>query len=147
MTTLVGLDDDTIALVVDALPATALGQLCTLTHKWRGIIIPAAAERRVRRCRPAILAVMLPRIDSAAMDARNGGWLRALAAIELLITTVGDRPEHTWHADWLASNTPLAPGSIERLKCKFAWALELREDAWPREHAAAVTLLCACHAH
>lgn len=138
---------DLAAMVLDYLTVRDLVNLSMTCHEgvqtWR-VLIHASAQRRTQAATSVPDASLMPtnlglqrmsylrRVPSSAAD--GGGWLRALRCSEVLHSTVGPQPDHNWRTEWAGKN-------LERLGCKFAWALELREEGWTREHAEAFAIL------
>lgn len=156
--------DDLLLLILENLSALALVRVATTQRRWRALLCEAARRRALLRGEAVKQLVTAVPIITGLPKA---GWLRALTCVEALEASVGVRPDRCWRAEWETSSGPdstsdaegiiaapaddLAsqikssilsqPGAIERNVCKFAWALELRELAWPREHAQALALL------
>ena len=130
-----------INLVFDGLPAVSLARMLQSCKRWCAFVA-TAAERRLLMWGPRFAAHVECRIcntkqHASADGAPNAGWLRALGAIEEMQSAVGPRPGlEAWRAE-LAGIKDAGP--IMRTTCKFPWALELREEGWPPEHADAVT--------
>lgn len=157
------LSDDLLLLIFERLPAVALGRLAAAHRRW-GALVADVAHRRAGGAggEGAVRDALIDARRAAFRLAPAPCWLRAMATIEALEASVGERPSSSWRADWgrgdpdeegdeeaegaaagvRSRRSPLSqPGAIERYSCKFAWALELRELAWPRDHADALALL------
>lgn len=125
-----------LALVLDVLvehgDAADLGYAGGASREWLEAS-RQAASRYLRR-QPA---EVLSRCYACAGEQRAPSWLSALGAVWMLERCVG-RPEKVCWRDEFRRDRP---GLLERLSCKFPWAMELQEERWPAEHAVAVAAL------
>jgi hypothetical protein len=147
--TFVILPDDILLSILDTIPAVKLGQLASTQRRWPTLVSEAAQRRALRQGMAALPIVHARTLQPLAPPT---AWLCALGWCEIIEDRVGVRPERGWRTDWeqasrragttdVHTNTLSQPGAIARKLCKFAWALELLELAWPREHAEALPLL------
>ena len=159
---LLSLPDEVLYEILDRLSsAQQLARMAVLQTRMAPVV-HEVARRRVARHVAGTLPLVTSRRGRLSTTAAPHAWLRGLAALETLEHSVGARPTCRWDAEFSPQGDPddsedetaaegdprhkanplSAPGAIERYSSKFAWAIELRELAWPREHALAFTLLC-----
>lgn len=133
-----------LPLVLDALPCQDLGRLVSSCRRWDAHAAAASERRVLGEWGSQFSAFVLPRVrrnerQAQALSAANPGWLRALALLETLQTTVGLPPVERGWRDELS--TVRDADAALRSSCKFPWALELREEGWTTEHAHSLALL------